>query len=151
VLALETAVAGYHWDNVANRDREQTYNLFTWSGLLSEGPDLRGWLAALDPPAGAFDEIVLRQPSFSTGLASLLTEEHIPAWRDWLCWQVISSAAGYLSAAFVQADFDFHGRVLSGTPSCASISALDWMGEETRQRALADELWLEPAARVRIW
>ena len=184
VLALETAVAGYHWDNVANRDREQTYNLFTWSGLLSEGPDLRGWLAALDPPAGAFDEIVLRQPSFSTGLASLLTGEHVPAWRDWLCWQVISSAAGYLSAAFVQADFDFYGRVLSGTPQLRerwkrgvslaesamgeaagrayvsrhfppgaraqmdvlvanlieayrqSISALDWMGEETRQRAL---------------
>jgi putative endopeptidase len=184
VLALETAVAGYHWDNVANRDREQTYNLFTWPGLLSEGPDLRGWLAALDPPAGAFDEIVLRQPSFSTGLASLLTEEHVPAWRDWLCWQVISSAAGYLSAAFVQADFDFYGRVLSGTPQLRerwkrgvslaesamgeaagrayvsrhfppgaraqmdvlvanlieayrqSISALDWMGEETRQRAL---------------
>jgi len=184
VLALETAVAGYHWDNVANRDRERTYNLFTWSGLLSEGPDLGGWLAALDPPAGAFDEIVLRQPSFSTGLASLLTQEHVPAWRDWLCWQVISSAAGYLSAAFVQADFDFYGRVLSGTPQLRerwkrgvslaesamgetagrayvsrhfppgaraqmdvlvanlieayrqSISALDWMGEETRQRAL---------------
>ncbi|HYK30995.1 MAG TPA: M13 family metallopeptidase N-terminal domain-containing protein, partial [Streptosporangiaceae bacterium] len=35
VLALETAVAGHHWDNVASRDREKTYNLFTWTGLLS--------------------------------------------------------------------------------------------------------------------
>jgi putative endopeptidase len=116
VVALETAVAGHHWDNVANRDREKTYNLFTWSGLLAEGPDLGGWLAALDPPAGAFDEIALRQPSFSTGLASLLTDEHLPAWRDWLCWQVIHSAAGYLSQAFAQENFDFYGRVLSGTP-----------------------------------
>ena len=58
VLALETAVAGHHWDNVASRDREKTYNLFTWAGVLAEGPDLRRWLAALDPPAGAFDEIV---------------------------------------------------------------------------------------------
>ncbi|HUA30073.1 MAG TPA: M13-type metalloendopeptidase [Streptosporangiaceae bacterium] len=116
VLALETAVARHHWDNVANRDREKTYNLFTWAGALSEGPDLRGWLAALDPPAGSFDEIVLRQPSFSTGLTSLLTGEHVAAWRDWLCWQVIHSAAGYLSGAFVREDFDFYGRVLSGTP-----------------------------------
>ena len=60
VVALETAVAGHHWDGVANRDREQTYNLFTWDGVLAQGPDLRGWLAALDPPAGAFDEVVLR-------------------------------------------------------------------------------------------
>ncbi len=101
VLALETAVAAHHWDNVASRDREKTYNLYTWAEMLSEGPDLRGWLAALDAPAGALDEIVLRQPSFSTGLATLLTDEHLPAWRDWLCWQLIHSAAGYLSEAFV--------------------------------------------------
>jgi putative endopeptidase len=184
VAALETAVAGYHWDGVANRDREKTYNLLTWAGVLAEGPDLRGWLAALDPPAGAFDEIVLRQPSFSAGLVSLLTDEHVPAWRDWLCWRVIHSAAGYLSEAFVQENFDFYGRVLSGTPQLRerwkrgvslaesamgqavgrayvgrhfppgvrermdvlvanlleayrqSISTLDWMGEDTRRRAL---------------
>ncbi len=184
VFALETAVAGHHWDNVASRDSEKTYNLYTWASALAEGPDLRGWLAALDPPAGAFDEIVLRQPSFSTGLASLLTGEHLPAWRDWLCWQVIHSAAGYLSDAFVQENFDFYGRTLSGTPQLRerwkrgvslaeeamgeavgrayvgrhfrpeakermdllvanlleayrqSIEQLDWMGADTRRRAL---------------
>jgi putative endopeptidase len=184
VFELETAVAGHHWDRVESRDREKTYNLVTWAGLLSEGPDLRGWLAALDPPAGAFDEIVLRQPSFSSGLASLLTEEHLPAWRDWLCWQVIHSAAGYLSEAFVAENFDFYGRTLSGTPQLRerwkrgvslveqamgeavgrayvarhfppgarermdvlvanlleayrqSIEKLEWMGEDTRLRAL---------------
>ena len=46
----------------------------------------------------------------------MLTDEHLPAWRDWLCWQVIHSAAGYLSEAFVQEDFDFYSRTLSGTP-----------------------------------
>ena len=184
VLELETAVAGHHWDNVASRDSEKTYNLFTWTDALTVGPGLRGWLAALDPPAGAFDEIVLRQPSFSAGLASLLTDEHVPAWRDWLCWQVIHSAAGYLSDAFVQENFDFYGRTLSGTPEPRerwkrgvslvemamgealgrayvdrhfppeakermdvlvanllqayrqSIEKLDWMGPDTRQRAL---------------
>src|SRR3984957_3200903 len=116
VLALETAVAGHHWDKVASREREKTYNLFTWAGVLSQGPDRRGWLAALAPPAGAFGEIVLRQPSFSTGLASLLTDEHVPAWRDWLCGEVIHGSAPFLSEAFVQEDFDFYGRTLSGTP-----------------------------------
>jgi putative endopeptidase len=116
VLGLERAAAGHHWDNVASRDEEKTYNLLAWTDALSAGPDLRGWLAALDPPAGAFDEIVLRQPSFSTGLASLLTEEHVPAWRDWLCWQVIHSAAQYLSEDFILEDFDFYSRTLSGIP-----------------------------------
>jgi putative endopeptidase len=116
VLELETAVAGHHWDNVASRDEQKTYNLFTWTDALFQGPDLRGWLAALEAPGSAFSEIVLRQPSFSAGLASLLTQEYLPAWRDWLCWRVIHSAAGYLSEAFVQEDFDFYGRTLSGTP-----------------------------------
>ncbi|HUC59936.1 MAG TPA: M13-type metalloendopeptidase [Streptosporangiaceae bacterium] len=116
VLALETAVARHHWDKVASRDREKTYNLYTWADALSEGPDLRGWLAAMDAPAGAFDEIVLRQPSFSAGLASLLTEENVPAWRDWLCYRVIHGAARYLSEAFVEENFDFYGRTLSGIP-----------------------------------
>ena len=116
VLALETAVARHHWDKVASRDREKTYNLYTWADALSEGPDLRGWLAVMDAPAGAFDEIVLRQPSFSAGLASLLTEENVPAWRDWLCYRVIHGAARYLSEAFVEENFDFYGRTLSGIP-----------------------------------
>jgi putative endopeptidase len=184
VFALETAVAGHHWDKVTSRDREKTYNLFTWADALSVGPDLRGWLAALDPPADAFHEIVLRQPSFSAGLASLLTDEHLPAWRDWLCWRVIHSAAGYLSEPFVEENFDFYGRTLSGTPELRerwkrgvslvegamgeavgrayvgrhfppgarermdvlvanlleayrrSIAELEWMGPDTRRRAL---------------
>ena len=185
VFELETAVAGHHWDNVACRDSEKTYNLFTWDDALAAGPDLRGWLAAMDPPAGAFDEVVLRQPSFSAGLTSLLTEEHLPAWRDWLCWQVIHGAAPYLSEAVVAENFDFYGRTLSGTPELRerwkrgvslvqgamgeavgrayvarhflpeakermdvlvanlreayrqSIEGLEWMGPETRRRALA--------------
>ncbi len=151
VFALETAVAGHHWDNVANRDREKTYNLFTWAGLLSAGPDLQSWLAALDPPAGAFDEIVLRQPSFSTGLVSLLADEHVPAWRDWLCWRVIHSAAGYLSEAFVAEDFDFYGRILSGTPELRTrwkrgISLVEWAMGEAAGRAYVGR-YFPPGAR----
>ena len=150
VFALETAVAGHHWDSVASRDREKTYNLFTWTGVLSEGPDLRGWLATLDPPAGAFDEIVLRQPSFSAGLASLLTGEHVLAWRDWLCWRVIHSAAGYLSEAFVQEDLaiDSHSP---GEFRCNQIvrNLDEFYG--AFDVGATDKLWLDPATRIRIW
>jgi putative endopeptidase len=154
VFALETAVAGHHWDKVASRDKEKAYNLFTWTGALSEGPDLRGWLAALDPPAGAFGEIVLRQPSYSTGLASLLTDEHVPAWRDWLCWQVIHGAAGYLSEAFVQEDFDFYGRTLRGTPQLRErwkrgVSLVEEaMGEAVGRRYVG--LHFPPGAKERM-
>ena len=184
IFALETAVAAFHWDKVASRDKEKTYNLFTWDDAVAQGPDLSGWRATLGAPAGAFDEIVLRQPSYAAGLATLLTAEHLPAWRDWLSWQIIHGTAGYLSAAFAGESFDFYGRTLSGIPQQRerwkrgislvemamgeavgrvyvarhyppaakermdtliaslidayrrAIETLDWMGADTRERAL---------------
>ncbi len=128
VFELETSIAGFHWDNVTSRDSEKTYNLSTWNAVVAtasrlsknagatDGPDLNRWLDALDAPARAFDELVLRQPSFLEGVAELLDAGHLEAWTDWLRWQVIRSSAAYLSDGFVEANFDFYGRTLTGTP-----------------------------------
>ena len=118
VFDLETELASHHWDKVASRDSEKTYNLKTWGQLsaLAAGADLDLWLNGLDAPESAFSEVVVRQPSFITGLAAMLTEPRLNAWRDWLRWQVIRSSAAYLSTDFVEANFDFYGRTLSGTP-----------------------------------
>jgi putative endopeptidase len=118
IFALETELASHHWDNVRTRDSEKTYNLKTWGQLsaLAAGADLDLWLEGLDAPAVAFEELVVREPSFVTGLAEMLTEDRLDAWRDWLRWQVIRSSAAYLSTDFVEANFDFYGRTLTGTP-----------------------------------
>src|SRR5690606_7058 len=54
VYALETDIATKHWDNVASRDSEKTYNLRAWSELAAR---FDGWLTALGAPAGSFDEL----------------------------------------------------------------------------------------------
>ncbi|MGN7799944.1 M13 family metallopeptidase [Leifsonia sp. 22587] len=193
VFDLETAIAAQHWDNVASRDSEKTYNLYSWADATAvfdggapagHDADLNVWAQALGAPEGALAEVVLRQPSFTSGLAGLLTEDRLDAWRDWLSWQVVHGAAPYLSGDFVEANFDFYGRTLTGTPQMRarwkrgvslvegamgeavgriyvqehfppaakeqmdalvgnlieayrqSIRTLDWMGEETRKRAL---------------
>jgi putative endopeptidase len=118
VFSLETALARHHWDNVACRDSEKTYNLKTWGQVsaLAAGAHLDLWLEGLGAPEGALAELVVRQPGFVSGLAETLTEPHLDAWRDWLRWQVIRSSAAYLSSDFVEANFDFYGRTLTGTP-----------------------------------
>ncbi|TXN29386.1 M13 family metallopeptidase [Lacisediminihabitans profunda] len=122
VFELETTIAAAHWDNVATRDSEKTYNLTTWHDVVTRassvanGPDLGRWLDALDAPTGVFDELVLRQPSFLDGIAAALTASNLERWTDWLRWQVIRSSAAYLSDEFVEANFDFYGRTLTGTP-----------------------------------
>mgnify|MGYP000996596458 CR=1 FL=1 len=118
IVALETELATHHWDNVANRDSEKTYNPMLWSAAndLAGAIDMDVWLNALGVPDHSFDEVVVRQPSFMSGLETVLTAENLPAWRDWLAWQVIRSNAAYLSSDFVETNFDFYGKTLTGTP-----------------------------------
>ena len=128
-------------------------------------------------------EVCVRQPSYLEHLSTVLTETPIEAWRDWMYSRVLRSAAPYLPDDFVETNFDFYGRTLSGTPELrarwkravsfvegavgeavgkeyvarhfppeskalmddlvanllaayrVSIEALDWMTEETKQRA----------------
>ena len=118
VVDLESAIAAAHWDNVRTRDSEATYNLLPWdeAAALAGGVDLNAWLDAVDVPDGALAEVVVREPSFVEGVAALLTDDRLDAWTDWLAWQVIRSNAAYLSDEFVEANFDFYGRTLTGTP-----------------------------------
>jgi len=198
VFDLETQIAARHWDSVASRDSEKTYNLMTWAsaaGLFAgasptsagagERATLDDWLAGLGASPVAFSEVVLRQPSFTSSLSELFDDDHLALWKDWLRFSIISGNAPYLSSVFVQEHFDFFGRTLTGAQTLRerwkrgvalveaglgeaigqiyverhfppdvksrmdqlvanlieayrqSISSLDWMGEGTRQRALA--------------
>ncbi len=120
VFELETQLAARHWDKVRSRDSKATYNLTTWEAATelggSAGPLLADWLRALQVPDGAFAEVVVRQPSYLEGLADLIAAERLEAWRDWLSWQVIRASAAYLPRAVVEANFDFYGKTLTGTP-----------------------------------
>lgn len=122
VFDLESALAAAHWDNVRCRDSVATYNPLAWSEVrdlvATHGDgDLDLWKVALIHDARAFDTVVVRQPSFIEGVGALLVDHWLPAWRDWLSWQVIHSAAPFLPADFVEANFDFYGRTLTGTPT----------------------------------
>ncbi|MBW4041099.1 MAG: peptidase M13 [Acidobacteria bacterium] len=120
VLALETEIAGTHWDAVATRDVQATYNPTSWSALVAGagegGALLDAWAAGLDAPVGALDTVVVREPSFVSGVLGLLTHDRLDAWRDWLAIRVIRPLAPYLSSAFVDAQFAFTGTALTGAP-----------------------------------
>jgi putative endopeptidase len=117
VMDLESRIAGHHWDRVACRDTQKTYNLLDADALQALVPafDLDAWADAADIPASALAEVVVAQPSFLTGLAGVLVESDLDAWRDWLRWQLVHAAAPYLSSAFVDENFAFYGKTLSGT------------------------------------
>jgi putative endopeptidase len=118
VMALETALAGGHWTTVDSRDALKTHNKRTLADLVGETPDLDWhlWLAALGAPEGAFDEVVVRQPSALETAGQLLGALPLDDWKDWLTFHHVSATAPYLSSRFVDANFAFYGTLLSGIP-----------------------------------
>ncbi|GAA4395397.1 M13 family metallopeptidase [Ornithinibacter aureus] len=118
VMALETRLAAGHWDKVTNRDPVKTYTLLDLAGLTQLGPQIAwpAYLEGLGAPADAFDAVVVRQPDHITSVSAALAQEPVQAWRDWLAWHVVHAHAPYLASAFVEENFDFYGRTLSGVP-----------------------------------
>jgi putative endopeptidase len=117
VMDLEQRIASHHWDRVECRDTQKTYNLLNREALQTLIPpfDFDTWAESAQIPASAVAEVIVSQPSFLEGLATLLSDDELPAWRDWLRWQVVHSAAPYLSSDFVNENFAFYGKTLSGT------------------------------------
>ncbi len=185
VLELETRLAKGHWERSETRDVIKTYNLTTLEELRATVPgfDWSAYMAALGGNDATIAEAVVREPSYLTHLQEVLDETPLEAWQEWLVVKAIRSNAAYLSAEFVEVNFDFYGRTLNGTPELRarwkrgvalvqgalgeavgkeyvarhfppsskammddlvanlleayrrSITDLDWMSEETKQRA----------------
>ncbi|MFE1646581.1 M13 family metallopeptidase [Microbacterium sp. P01] len=118
IMALETELASHHWDNVRSRDAVATYNLKTWEDVVElVGVDLAPWLEGIAADhAGAFDEVVVYQPSFLEGLGALLSDERLEDWKAWLRFKIVHGAAAFLSDPFVEENFAFYGTQLTGVP-----------------------------------
>ena len=186
IFELESSIANFHYDVVKNREMDLTYNKMTRPQLntLLSNFDWDVWLDAGNVPASALEHVVVRQPEFNEGLNTLLVEENVPVWKEWMLWHTLSGMSAYLSSEFVNANFDFYGTTLNGTPQLRDrwkrgvsliegvlgeaagklyverhfpaaakkrmeelvanlieayridISELDWMGAETKKRAL---------------
>ncbi|GAA1777051.1 M13 family metallopeptidase [Leucobacter iarius] len=115
---LERRIASSHWDTVASRDIQKLYNLRTFAGLQEITPQLdwSAYLGAMGAPESAFAEVVAAQPEALAGLAALLVDEELPAWRAWLAWALVRGSAALLSQEISRANFDFYGTALTGAP-----------------------------------
>jgi len=184
VVALETRLAKDHWDRVKSRDDILTYNKENLAGLsrLTPGFEWPAWFEA----AGirGVEEVVVRQPTFFAAMARAIDEVPLADWKAWLTWGVLRGNAPLLSKPFVEENFAFYGKTLTGAqelkprwkrgvatvegslgeavgklyvakhfPPAArarmqqlvanlieayrrDIDSLDWMGPETRKKAL---------------
>ena len=114
VLALETRLAQDHWDRVKSRDDTLTYNKKNRKELAELTPGF-DWKLTFDYlGAKGVEEVVVRQPSYFTGMAKAIDEIPLDHWKKWLAWNVLRASAPLLSKPLVDESFAFYGKTLTG-------------------------------------
>jgi putative endopeptidase len=116
IYALEEKIAAVHWTRTQNRDPQKTYNKLTIDELVKLAPDVewKVWLGATG--LGKVKTVNVNQPTAVTGIAALVKSEPLTVWKDYLTLHAASEAAPFLSKTFVDTQFDFYGKTLTGTP-----------------------------------
>ncbi len=113
VLAMESMMAHYFMDKTTMRDPYKTVNKMSVKEAQKLMPsiDLNAYLKALNL---SIDVVNVGQPEYFAGLSNILATTDMEVIRAYLAWNVINAAASYLSDDFIDADFAFYGKVLSG-------------------------------------
>lgn len=116
VVALETAIAKAHWSVDQTADVQKANVVWTRAELSKKAPGL-DWEAFLTA-AGLADQqrFGAWQDSAIAGISKLVGSHPMQAWKDYLAYHALKRGAPYLSKAFVDENFEFHGKALSGTP-----------------------------------
>ena len=130
-LDVETRIAANHWDNVATRDSQKTYNPTDFATLSDELAhfDIAAWAdawqgaydatpAAKTQPVdltAALQHTIIHEPSFLKGFDAFWNNADLDDLKLWARVHVIIGTASLLSHDYDAANFDFYGKVLSGT------------------------------------
>ncbi|HEY0760199.1 MAG TPA: M13 family metallopeptidase [Acidisarcina sp.] len=118
ILALETKLAQASLTRVERRNPHNLDHKLSLDQLhaLTPALDLGAYLAAVHPGADSLKTINVTEPKFYQALETQLKAEPFENVKAYLRFHVVSSAAPYLSSEFAQAQFDFYGHYLRGTP-----------------------------------
>lgn len=114
VYDLEKHMAAASMTLLEQRDPHQVYHKMDLAGIQKISPEIN-WTAhfagiGLQNPG----EFIVGQPVFIAELGKLLNTVSVDNWKIYLKWQVLESTAAYLSKPFVDQNFEFYGKTLTG-------------------------------------
>jgi endothelin-converting enzyme/putative endopeptidase len=114
VMRIETALAKGSLDITARRDPKLLVHRTSLAELAAESPafSFPDYFQAIQSPK--FSTLNVSVPAFQKALNDLLANEPLPHLKDYLAWHYISASARLLPHAFVNENFEFYSRALTG-------------------------------------
>jgi len=114
VMRMETGLAKASWTRVERRDPYKLKNKMDMAGLTQLAPNFEWAVYFRDLQYPQFQIANINAPKFFTEVNSQLANESLDNWKTYLRFQVANSYSAFLSAPFVQEDFEFYRKYLRG-------------------------------------
>jgi len=115
VYNMEKRLAAASMTRLEQRDPHKVYHKMNLEGIQAISPDYQ-WASyfqtiGLENPG----DFIVNQPDFVAEVSKMIKEVPVTDWKVYLHWQVVNNLASYLPAAFVNQNFDFYGKTLTGS------------------------------------
>jgi putative endopeptidase len=153
VFAFEKRLAEASLDNVALRDPRQQDHRTSFAELTRMAPAF-DWAAYFDAAKMPHTDVNVTQPKFLAEVNAQLKSASIGQWKTYLEWQLLNAAADTLSKPFVEENFSFNGKFLTGATEmkprwkrCAEATD-NQLGEALGQKYV--EKYFPPEAKARM-
>ncbi|MDB6077792.1 MAG: peptidase [Akkermansiaceae bacterium] len=116
IVAYETALAQVSWERAETRDRDKTYNPMTPAELTAYAPGYDFAAALKVSGLSKADKIVVSDNTAFPKKAKIFSETSLDTLKASAAFGVAEAAAPYLSQPFIDAQFEFRAKTLSGQP-----------------------------------
>ena len=115
VMAFETRLAKAQNTQLENRDPQGTFNRYTVEEAATLAPNIlwKNYFETMNIMEG-MQSFNIAQPKYFEEVSRVLKDADIETLKAYFAWHEISSAASYLSDDFVNANFEFYGKLMSG-------------------------------------
>lgn len=116
IFEFEKKLANDALSRVETRDLVKRYNIFTPKTLRDLVPVIKweAYFAGLGTRQP--DTVIVAMTEYMRSMGAIVSSEVVGKLKYYAKLRLLMKAAPYLSARFVEIDFDFRGRVMSGAP-----------------------------------
>jgi putative endopeptidase len=115
VMDIETALAKGALDRTSRRDPNKIYHKMTDKELAALGPEF-GWSAYLQGIGAPSTQVLnVTEPDFFKQMDDTVKSVSLEDWKTYFRWHVLHANAELLPAKFVDENFNFFAKELTGT------------------------------------
>ena len=114
ILHIETELARGSMTRVDRRDPKNIYHRMSADELQKLSPNFQWDLFFAKVGVPQLRSLNVETPAFFQAMSQLIDKEDLAAWKAYLQWHLVHANARFLSSSFVNEDFNFFGKTLTG-------------------------------------